>query len=178
MTMISAADGAIAVDGFSAALGNVTDREIFLTLRRAAQVILVGGETVRSDAYSPVPEHQTLVVVSNSGNLGPNNDALHQSASTRVVSGLVADITRDLPGEVCVLEGGPSLNAQMLAADLVDEVCLTVAPRFPAGTVGRLAHGPLAGLEPWDLAHVAEHDGFIFLRYLRNRENIADTLQV
>lgn len=169
MTMISAADGAIAVDGLSAALGNATDREVFLTLRRAAQVILVGGETVRSDAYSPVPEHQTLVVVSNSGNLGPNNDALHRSASTRLVSGLVTDITRDLPGEVCVLEGGPSLNAQMLAADLVDEVCLTVAPRFPAGTVGRLAHGPLAGLEPWDLAHIAEQDGFIFLRYLRNR---------
>lgn len=170
MTMISAADGAIAIDGHSASLGNPTDREIFLTLRRSAEVILVGGETVRSDAYSPVPDHQTLVVVSSSGNLGPNHDALHAAASTRVVSGSILEITRDLPGEVCVLEGGPSLNAQMLAADLVDEVCLTVAPRFPAGTVGRLAQGPFAGLRPWDLGHIAENEGFVFLRYVRQRQ--------
>ena len=173
LTMISAADGAISVNGYSAALGNETDREIFLTLRRSAQTILVGGETVRSDAYSPVPDHQTLVIVSTSRELGPNHDALLQAPSTRVVSGLITDIVGDLPGDVCVLEGGPSLNAQMLAADLVDEVFLTVAPRFPAGTVGRLAHGPLAGLEPWDLAHIAEDQGFIFLRYLRNRDTLS-----
>lgn len=169
MTMISTADGAIAIDGNSAALGNAIDREIFLTLRRSAAVILVGGETVRSDAYSPVPDHQTLVVVSGSGNLGPNHEALHSASSTRVVSGPVIDIARELPGEVCVLEGGPSLNAQMLAADLVDEVCLTVAPRFPAGTIGRLAHGPMAGSEPWGLAHIAHDEGFVFLRYVRRR---------
>lgn len=169
LTMISAADGAIAVDGHSAALGNAVDRAIFLTLRRSAEVILVGAETVRADTYSPVPDHQQLVVVSMSGDLGANHDRLQASSSTTVVSGDVIDITRALPGEVCVLEGGPSLNAQMLAADLVDEVCLTVAPRFPAGTVGRLAQGPLAGLEPWSLAHIAENGGFVFLRYLRDR---------
>lgn len=169
MTMISTADGAIAIDGNSAGLSNATDREIFLTLRRSAAVILVGGETVRSDAYSPVPNHQSLVIVSNSGNLGPNHEALHAATSTRIVTGSVVDITRNLPGEVCVLEGGPSLNAQMLAADLVDEVCLTVSPRFPAGTVGRLAQGPMAGVEPWSLAHIAEDAGFVFLRYVRQR---------
>lgn len=169
MTMISAADGAIAVDGHSAALGNPTDREIFLTLRRSAHVILVGGETVRADAYSPVPDHQILVVVSQSGHLGPNHEALIAAPSTRVVSGSIVDITRDLPGAICVLEGGPSLNGQMLAADLVDEVCLTLAPRFPAGTAARLAHGPLAGSETWELGHIAEDEGFVFLRYLRHR---------
>lgn len=169
LTMISAADGSIAVDGHSAALGNAVDRAIFLTLRRTAQVILVGAETVRADSYSPVPDHQRLVVVSASGDLGANHDRLQASPSTTVVAGDVVEITRGLAGEVCVLEGGPSLNAQMLAADLVDEVCLTLAPRFPAGTVGRLAHGPMAGVEPWSLAHIAEDAGFVFLRYLRQR---------
>lgn len=167
LTMISAADGSIAVEGHSAALGNETDRAIFLTLRRAAQVILVGAETVRADSYSPVPDHQRLVVVSSSGDLGTHHEELHAAPSTTVVAGDVVDITRSLAGDVCVLEGGPSLNAQMLAADLVDEVCLTLAPKFPAGTVGRLAHGPLAGVEPWSLAHIAEDAGFVFLRYLR-----------
>lgn len=169
LTMISAADGSIAVNGHSAALGNDTDRAIFLTLRRSAQVILVGAETVRADNYSPVPDHQRLVVVSSSGDLGARHETLLASTATTVVAGDVGDITRSLTGEVCVLEGGPSLNAQMLAADLVDEVCLTLAPRFPAGTVGRLAHGPLAGVEPWSLAHIAEDAGFVFLRYLRQR---------
>lgn len=169
LTMISAADGSIAVDGHSAGLGNDTDRAIFSTLRRAAQVILVGGATVRADSYSPVPDHQQLVVVSASGNLGTNNDRLQASSSTSVVTGDVTEIAGNLSGEVCVLEGGPSLNAQMLAADLVDEVCLTLAPRFPAGTVGRLAHGPMADLEPWSLAHIAEDAGYVFLRYLRQR---------
>ncbi|MFM7127719.1 MAG: dihydrofolate reductase family protein [Actinomycetota bacterium] len=169
LTMISAADGSIAVNGHSAALGNDTDRAIFLTLRRSAQVILVGAATVRADSYSPVPDHQQLVVVSSSGDLGANHEKLHAATSTTVVAGDIGDITRGLTGEVCVLEGGPSLNAQMLAADLVDEVCLTLAPRFPAGTVGRMAHGPLAGVEPWSLAHIAEDAGFVFLRYLRQR---------
>ena len=167
--MISAADGSIAVNGHSAALGNDTDRAIFLTLRRSAQVILVGAETVRADRYSPVPDHQRLVVVSSSGDLGTHHETLLAAPSTTVVAGDVGDITRSLTGEVCVLEGGPSLNAQMLSADLVDEVCLTLAPRFPAGTVGRMAHGPLAGVEPWTLAHIAEDAGFVFLRYLRQR---------
>ncbi|MFM8382615.1 MAG: dihydrofolate reductase family protein [Actinomycetota bacterium] len=169
LTMISAADGSIAVNGHSAALGNDTDRAIFLTLRRSAQVILVGAATVRADSYSPVPDHQQLVVVSSSGDLGANHEKLHAATLTPVVAGDIGDITRGLTGEVCVLEGGPSLNAQMLAADLVDEVCLTLAPRFPAGTVGRMAHGPLAGVEPWSLAHIAEDAGFVFLRYLRQR---------
>lgn len=169
MTMVSAADGAIAVDGHSAALGNDADRTIFLTLRRSAAVILVGAETVRSDTYSPVPEPQRLVVVSASGDLGSNDGLLRAAPTTAVVSGDVIDIVRSLSGEVCVLEGGPSLNAQMLAADLVDEICLTVAPHFPAGTVGRLAHGPFAGLVPWSLVHIAEDAGYIFLRYVRDR---------
>jgi len=169
LTMISAADGSIAVNGHSAALGNDTDRAIFLTLRRSAHVILVGAETVRADSYSPVPDHQRLVVVSSSGDLGTHHEKLHAATSTTVVAGDVSEITRSLSGDVCVLEGGPSLNAQMLAADLVDEVCLTLAPKFPAGTVGRMAHGPLAGVEPWSLAHIAEDAGFVFLRYLRQR---------
>jgi 5-amino-6-(5-phosphoribosylamino)uracil reductase len=61
-------------------------------------------------------------------------------------------------------EGGPTLNAQLLAADLVDELCLTVAPQLVGGSGPRLA----AEIEPprqLDLAAVCEQDGELLLRY-------------
>ena len=167
MSMISTADGAVSLEGNSALLGGPTDREIFLHLHRSGDSVLVGAETVRQDGYNPLPSHQVLVVVSESGDLGRNSAALIATGNTRVVSGDVREIVRDLPGRVCVLEGGPNLNAQMLAADLVDEICLTIAPRFVSGTSQRIATGALALREPWRLAHVGTDDGFVFLRYLR-----------
>ena len=44
-------------------------------------------------------------------------------------------------------EGGPSLHGALIAADAVDELCLTVAPLLAGGTAGRIARGP-AGAAP------------------------------
>jgi len=68
---------------------------------------------------------------------------------------------------ILVAEGGPSLNGQLLAGDLIDELCLTVAPLAIGGASARIAHGP--DLPPRDLtlAHVLEEDGELFLRYVR-----------
>lgn len=167
MSMISTADGATALDGSSGALGGDTDKAVFLHLHRSADAVLVGAETVRRDGYSPLPPHQTLVIVSASGDLGPRGQALVDAGNTRIVEGDVRKIVADLDGDVCVLEGGPGLNGQMLAADLVDEACVTLAPRFVAGRSLRLAEGTFAARDPWRLAHVAECEGFLFLRYLR-----------
>jgi riboflavin biosynthesis pyrimidine reductase len=64
-------------------------------------------------------------------------------------------------------EGGPSLNGQLLAAGLVDELCLTLAPRVVGGDARRIVTGsaPLAG-GSWTLVSILEDDGFLFLRYL------------
>lgn len=167
MSMISTADGATALDGSSGALGGECDRAVFLHLHRSADSVLVGAETVRRDVYSPLPAHQLLVVVSSSGDLGPRGKAVLEAPNTRVVEGEVKDIVHDLPGDVCVLEGGPSLNGQLLAADLVDEVCLTIAPNFVAGRAMRVAEGTFAARDHWQLAHLCEDNGFLFLRYLR-----------
>ena len=167
MTMIASVDGAVAVEGNSGPLGGPADREVFLHLHRSADSVLVGAETVRRDVYSPLPAHQTLVVVSNSGDLGRNGDILRTAANTRVVGGDVHEIVRGLDGDVCVLEGGPNLNAQMLSADLVDEACLTVSPKLLGGRSPRVAEGPWSARDDWRLAHVLESDGYLFLRYLR-----------
>lgn len=67
-----------------------------------------------------------------------------------------------------LVEGGPSLNGQLAAAGLLDELCLTLSPTLLAGDARRIATGatltPPATLE---LAHVLEGGGFLFLRYRR-----------
>ncbi|MFZ9018490.1 MAG: dihydrofolate reductase family protein, partial [Ilumatobacteraceae bacterium] len=57
---------------------------------------------------------------------------------------LVAAVSalRDLGLGRVLSEGGPSLNGQLVAADLVDEWCVTVAPMIVAGDSKRIVSGP------------------------------------
>jgi riboflavin biosynthesis pyrimidine reductase len=64
-------------------------------------------------------------------------------------------------------EGGPAVIAELLAADLLDELCLTVAPLMGGDSlrlVGDRTPTPLVGFV---LAHVLAHDNELYLRYLR-----------
>lgn len=75
---------------------------------------------------------------------------------------------RDRGVDVALCEGGPSLNADLFAAGLVDELCVTVAPTVVGGTVPRgiVADRPEAPEHALRLVHVLEADGFLLLRYL------------
>ena len=168
LSMISTADGATAIDGNSAKLGGPTDREVFLHLHRSADCVLVGAQTIRQDSYSPLPAHQKLVVLSHTGDLGANTQALLDAGNTQIVTGDVQNIVHNLSGNICVLEGGSNLNNQMLQANLIDEICLTIAPMFVGGTTPRIFEGELFKHESWTLAHVCHDSGFVFLRYLRS----------
>lgn len=69
---------------------------------------------------------------------------------------------------VVLCEGGPTLNAHLLEAGLVDEICLSVSPMVAGGASHRIVAG--ASLDhpvALDIAHVLEQDGFLFLRYVR-----------
>lgn len=169
MSMISSADGAVSLGGVSGPLGGHADRAVFRHLRSIAAGVIVGAETVRRESYSPLPDHQRLVIVSRSGDLGDRSGALRSAGNTSVVSGDMSDICTTLIGDIWILEGGPTLNAQMLAAECVDEICLTVAPRFIAGSAERVVSGPEIPGSKWDLAHIAHDGGFVFLRYVRSR---------
>jgi len=168
LSMISTADGATAIDGNSAKLGGPTDREVFLHLHRSADCVLVGAQTIRQDSYSPLPAHQKLVVLSHTGDLGANTQALLDAGNTQIVTGDVHKIVHDLSGNICVLEGGSNLNNQMLRANLIDEICLTIAPMFVGGTTPRIFEGEWFNNDSWTLAHVCHDSGFVFLRYLRS----------
>jgi riboflavin biosynthesis pyrimidine reductase len=65
-------------------------------------------------------------------------------------------------------EGGPHLFGALTAADLVDEVCLTVAPMLAGPGAGRITAGTPAPPRGLSLRHVlAADDGNLLLRYAR-----------
>lgn len=65
-------------------------------------------------------------------------------------------------------EGGPSLLGAITAADLLDELCLTVSPLLAGPGAARITAGPPV-IEPRGLAlrHVLHADGMLLTRYTR-----------
>ncbi|MGH3437228.1 MAG: pyrimidine reductase family protein [Sciscionella sp.] len=64
-------------------------------------------------------------------------------------------------------EGGPKLFGSLLAAGLVDELRLTVAPLLTSGDAGRICDGPwLPSPTGLELASVLQDEGSLMLRYL------------
>lgn len=71
---------------------------------------------------------------------------------------------------VLLVEGGSTLNAQLVTADLVDELRLTLAPMVVGGPSHRVVGpGVPAETRRYTLADLVEEDDFLFLRYLRRR---------
>jgi riboflavin biosynthesis pyrimidine reductase len=78
----------------------------------------------------------------------------------RVVTELFARGLRSI-----LLEGGPRINAEFVEAGLLDELCLTLAPRLAGGSGQRVLAGPeLVPPLDLDIVHLLEEEGFLFYR--------------
>lgn len=66
-------------------------------------------------------------------------------------------------------EGGPSLHGELCKLDLVDELCLTIAPILAAGDAPRIAHGHDAVHHTMTMGHAVEADGGLLTRWVRAR---------
>ncbi|MDQ1035555.1 riboflavin biosynthesis pyrimidine reductase [Streptomyces sp. V3I8] len=65
-------------------------------------------------------------------------------------------------------EGGPRLLGQLVAAGVLDELCLTVSPMLTAGSAQRIAGGPAVEVPSrFELTSLLEEAGFLFGRYRR-----------
>ncbi|TCP55284.1 5-amino-6-(5-phosphoribosylamino)uracil reductase [Tamaricihabitans halophyticus] len=65
-------------------------------------------------------------------------------------------------------EGGPRLFGQLIEQDLVDQLCLTVAPLLASGTAGRIATGTEQAVpRALRLDSVLHDEDFLLLRYRR-----------
>jgi riboflavin biosynthesis pyrimidine reductase len=105
-------------------------------------------------------------------------DALAELAEVRTygagrveLAPALADLRADGAG-VVVCEGGPSLNAALVADDLVDEWCVTLAPAIVGGDSRRVVDGaPELGGDgqPLELVSLLEEDGVLLGRWVRRR---------
>jgi riboflavin biosynthesis pyrimidine reductase len=190
--MIASIDGATAVSGRSGGLANATDRQVLLTIRTAADVVLVGAGTAAGEGYrAPRQSGLRIGVVTNSGRVDTTRELFTSGAGFLIapesasipadvevlrvgahrvdLGGAVARMGEIVPGVTFVsAEGGPRLNAALLDADLVDEVSVTTSPRLVGGPSGRLAMGAAEVDRRFELAHLlldAEH--FVFSRWVR-----------
>jgi riboflavin-specific deaminase-like protein len=82
----------------------------------------------------------------------------------------MAQLRERLGVKTVLCEGGPHLNTQLLAAGLVDEIFLSLAPKLAGGDASGEALRILAGMDldpPIDLQllGVLEHESHLFLRY-------------
>jgi riboflavin biosynthesis pyrimidine reductase len=66
-------------------------------------------------------------------------------------------------------EGGPSLHGELVGLDLVDELCLTIAPVMSSGAAPRIAHSPAFVEHSMRLGHVFDADGVLLTRWVRAR---------
>ncbi|HEY5697621.1 MAG TPA: dihydrofolate reductase family protein [Acidimicrobiales bacterium] len=64
-------------------------------------------------------------------------------------------------------EGGPSMNGGLVDLDLVDEWCISLSPTLAGGDSRRIVNSAPPALRHLALERVFEHDGMLFLRYLR-----------
>ncbi|MFE1800485.1 pyrimidine reductase family protein [Streptomyces sp. NPDC059517] len=107
----------------------------------------------------------------------PDRIAAAEKAGARVViagDGAGVDPARavralaDLGLYRLLTEGGPRLLGQLIAAGVLDELCLTVSPMLTAGNAQRIAGGPSVAVPSrFELTSLLEEDGFLFSRYRR-----------
>ena len=72
--------------------------------------------------------------------------------------------------KIVVCEGGPSLNAHLLAADVIDEFCLSISPRAVGGEISApLLEQPVDSPTALSLDRIILEDEFLFCRYLTVR---------
>jgi riboflavin biosynthesis pyrimidine reductase len=108
--------------------------------------------------------------------LGDNAEFIVTGAEAVDLGAVLARFADD-GAAVVLCEGGPVLNAALLADDLIDELCLTVAPLAASGAAARIIGN--AGVPerptPMELAHLLEHEGSLFSRWRVSAPSAATT---
>lgn len=191
LNFVTSVDGAIrGSDGLSKSINNESDQRVFGMLRELCDVIVVGAGTARAEDYQV--NDKPVVVVSRSAavpkTLGTSPRGSVLLATVSQAEHL--DAARATLGEENVLtlgdheidlarlraaiagrgwsqvlcEGGPSLAADLTAAGLIDELCLTVVPLLVGSDSGRLLDGAETN-SAVVLHQMIEHHGTLLQRW-------------
>jgi riboflavin-specific deaminase-like protein len=207
LNMVATVDGRASVEGRTAPISSVADRQVFHALRARVDAVMVGAGTLRTERYGrlirdPRRREQRVaaglaadplaIVVSGRLDLSPDLPLLASPESTVVIvtasdaslEGCEARVeyVRSSPVDLAaalaaaraehgvrsiLCEGGPSLNASLLTAGLVDELFLTTVPKLAGGAGALTIVGAAAIDEPVGarLEWLLEFEGELFARY-------------
>lgn len=66
-------------------------------------------------------------------------------------------------------EGGPTLHGSLIEHDLLDELCLSIAPVLATGAAPRIAHGVIPVELPMTLGHSVQAGDLLLTRWVRHR---------
>ena len=190
---VSTVDGAAHdVSGVTASLGGDADHEVFQLLRKLADVVMVGAGTARIEKYRS--SSKPLALVSRRLDIpdriiGPSLIVITttDAPSDRVASLRAAGVEVMAYGEIDIewsavlddfdargwrhilCEGGPTLHGDLVSKDLVDEVCLTIAPTLTSGDAPRIAHSRRAVDHGMTLGHAVPVGDVLLTRWVRDR---------
>lgn len=193
LNMVTSVSGSAAgVDGTSGSLTSKTDRRILGVIRELGDVVLVGAASVRAEGYQ-LPRRSRLAILTSSGDLSGHRleaestgeilvlcpqsavDAVEASLpgaqllvvsaeSHRIALPAALAALRDLGLNSIVCEGGPALASQLLAAGLIDELCLTTSPQLGGTALPLLSDDvPLRTLALRQ--SIIDDAGFVFARW-------------
>lgn len=196
LCMVASLDGSTVLDGASGGLSSSNDSAILSQLRRIADVIVVGAGTARAEGYGPprkpgqriglvtrsaqvdrssplIASGAGFLITTESASVPPGIDAVRAGTDRVDLTVAVRRLDRvcDAPRFV-QCEGGPTLNAAMLDADLIDEINLTTSPLAVGGAGPRATNGAGDHAARFDLAQLAvDGESFLYARWLRKRRS-------
>ncbi|MGH3458730.1 dihydrofolate reductase family protein [Aeromicrobium sp.] len=185
--------GAYDAEGVTASLGGDADHEVFQLLRRLADVVMVGAGTARVEKYRAssstslalvsrrldIPDDLVgsgLIVITTTDAPGDRISQLREAGVEVIARGeveidwtaVLAELeTRGWRRILC--EGGPTLHGDLVTLDLVDEVCLTIAPTMTSGDAPRIAHSRHPVTHGMRLGHSVAVGDVLLTRWVRDR---------
>jgi len=160
--LVLGSDGSTTLDGSSKSLSSAEDRKRFHELRAQASVILIGGNTARNEPYAdtPVP----LVVITRSGDIP---ESVRKNAKAQIWElDPISAIERAQKefGECVLVEGGMNLIQELLLANKIDELYLTLSKKSGGESVYDLS----ALTREFTVESSEKIAGETFLKLIRN----------
>ena len=172
--VVLVASGTVRTEGYGAMIldAAAVEARVAAGLKPQPTFAIVSGSLnldPTSDVFAKAPI-RPLIITSESA---PPNPALAKVADIVTCGSTAVDpaamvsalAERQLTRIHC--EGGPSFFGSLLAADVVDELCLTVSPLLAGGDSGRIAKGAVPDPRRMSLAGILRSEDTLLLRYVR-----------
>ena len=121
-TLVVGKDGSTTKAGRSSGVASPADRERFLTRRRSADCIVIGGNTARTEPYQRTPAPVVVISHSMINALSHNRQAYWWNTTPQAALSRAAQLF----GENILVEAGPTLISYLAREGLIDCLELSV----------------------------------------------------